>query len=107
MGVGPFSGRRCSSSPYAVPNSNPNPNNFKILQESYSNGYLILWVEYPNCTNFEGKKILVYKNFDSSKTLLFFNRGELDPHFSKSGGSPIARFKPCNDSLELIQKMIS
>lgn len=99
-------GKKCWSSPYAVADSNPDPVNFKILHEQLINGYLILFVEYPNCTNFEGKKLMVYKGFNSSAALLKLNNGELDPHFSKGKGSPIARFRPTPESQELIKRMI-
>lgn len=99
-------GKSCWSSPYAVPNSNPDPEVFRILQEDLINGYLILLVEYPNCTNFEGKKLMVYKGFNSSAALLKLNRGKLDPHFATTKGSPIARFRPTEESEELIKRMI-
>jgi hypothetical protein len=105
MGIG-FMGRGCSSSPYAVIDSNPKPDNFKILNEQYLNGYLILIVEYPDCKNYEGKKLLVYKGFTTGIELLKHNDGKLDPHFSKDKGSPIARFKPTIESMELVSRMI-
>lgn len=106
MGCSPFH-RSCSSSPYAVPNSNPNPEKFTILRELYVNGYLILVVHYPDCINYEGKKMMVYQGFANSKDLINYNNGTLDPHFSSIGkGSPIARFKPTEESLELVFKMI-
>jgi len=84
----------CSSSPYAVPNSNPNPRNFKVIREQTIRGFLVVEVEYPDAKNFEGRKIMVYSGFTSSKDLLDATCGELDPHFSEHGVSPVARFKP-------------
>jgi len=107
MGCGPFSGRTCSSSPYAVPNSNPNPERFKIIDEWSQNGFLILLVNYPDAKNYEGNKLLVYRGFISSSMLLAHNRGRLDPHFYQDKGSPIARFRPDAESVELINWMIS
>ena len=106
MGIPMFGGSRCSSSPYAVPLSNPKPENFKILNEQYLNGYLILIVEYPDCKNYEGKKLLVYEGFRTGVALLKFNKGRLDPHFSRGKGSPIARFKPTPEAMELVSRMI-
>jgi len=106
MGMPLFGGSKCSSSPYAAPQSNPKPENFKILNEQYLNGYLILIVNYPDCKNYEGKKVLVYNNFKSSVDLLAFNNGRLDPHFSIGKGSPIARFKPTPEHMELVSRMI-
>jgi len=52
----------------------------------FKNAY-ILKVRYLDCTNFEGRKIMVYEGkFDK-------NVKELDPHFQEKGG-PIARFRP-------------
>lgn len=106
MGINIFK-RSCSSSPYAVPDSNPDPRNFRILTEETVNEgeWLILLVQYPNCTNYEGKKLMVYRGFKNSEELLAYNRGNLDPHFSKGKGSPIARFKPIESSYNLIRKM--
>jgi len=88
-------GKNCSSSPYAVPNSNPNPVNFKILEEKAVGQMLVLKVQYPDATNYEGIKILVYMNFTKSEDIIFKNRGKLDPHFAGDGSvSPVARFEP-------------
>jgi len=106
MGISLFGGSRCSSSPYAVANSNPRPENFKIVKEKYLNGYLILIVKYPDCSNYEGKKLLVYEGFKTSLALLKYNKGRLDPHFSRDKGSPIARFKPTPESMDLVSRMI-
>jgi hypothetical protein len=116
--MGMFPKKNCSSSPYVARadacvsteqyGSAPNPEVFTIIQERYFNGYLILKVEYPHCTNFEGLKIMIYKNgFKTSEELLKFNNGELDPHFSRDIGSPIARFRPTAEAEELIIKLIS
>ena len=100
--------RRCGSSPYAAADSapNPEPDNFLILNETTKNGFLILSVLYPTCTNFEGRKLLVYEGFKSSKQLLAATNGRLDPHFSDSEISPIARFSPTQRSLDLIDKLV-
>ncbi len=82
-----------SSAPsYEVKLPNPNPKNFKVINITKVNGYTIMHVNYPDCTNYEGDKIMVYdKNFDV-KILLAIKR--LDPHFFNAGDSPIARFEP-------------
>lgn len=104
MGCNPLA-RKCSSSPYAAPDSNPNPAVFTILTEKMIGKFLVLHVNYPNCTNFEGHKLMVYKGFKNSKDLLRLNNGKLDPHFSNKRGSPIARFAPVQSSIDLIEKM--
>jgi hypothetical protein len=68
----------------------PNPKNFKIkFQKSYSNGTVAI-VDYPDCSNYEGRKILVFSgNTPISKDF------PLDPHFQEGPNrSPIARFEP-------------
>jgi hypothetical protein len=83
-------GRSSSSSS----NLNPDPKNYKIIKAEEFNGALVLWIIYPNCTNYEGKKILV---FEQGVTLLdIVNQKLIDPHFSsnKTYISPIARFEP-------------
>jgi hypothetical protein len=99
-------GSRCKNSPYAVENSNPNPTNFIILHEQRIGKYLILHVKYPDCKNFEGQKLMVYKGFKTSEELIKYNLFKLDPHFCNSKGSPIARFAPTTESLVLIERMI-
>jgi hypothetical protein len=86
----------CSSSPYATKDSNPNPKVYKITRVFNFGKNLAILVTYPNCTNFEGNKILVYKNIHNLENLLKLTKGELDPHFSK-GTSPFARFIPTEE----------
>lgn len=52
---------------------------------------LVAEINYVGCTNFEGNKICVYSGLSETelRSLTY-----LDPHFSKSSISPIARFKP-------------
>jgi hypothetical protein len=72
---------------------NPNPKNFKIVKAVKVKKFLLLLVNYPDCTNYEGNKILVYKN----TTLKDIDKQKsLDPHFSNNCRfiSPIARFEP-------------
>mgnify|MGYP001768859262 CR=1 FL=1 len=71
---------------------NPNPKNFEIINIITVNGYTIMLINYPDCTNYEGNKILVYdKDFDV-RILLAIKK--IDPHFYSAGDSPIARFEP-------------
>lgn len=75
---------------------NPKPNNYIILKQSQIKNYLIIEIKYLDCTNYEGRKILVFRS--NLKTILNKNKGLIDPHFSdnKKVISPIARFKPTN-----------
>lgn len=76
-------------------NPNPDPKNWKIMQFKhfgYNGDFLVVKIHYPDCTNYEGNKILLYEN-----TTITQLKGQkyIDPHFSMSAyKSPIARFIP-------------
>lgn len=72
---------------------NPDPTNFRINKAVEIGSYVVAWIIYPDCTNYEGAKILVFKDYSLSKLR---KRKSIDPHFSKSKKfkSPIARFEP-------------
>jgi len=76
---------------YVLPN--PNPKNFIVRMEKKVGSFLILLVSYPECTNYEGNKILVFRDvtLDQLKA-----QGVIDPHFSQNDvvHSPVARFEP-------------
>ena len=46
---------------------NPDPFNFRVLMEQVVGNYLVVWVLYPDATNFEGLKILL---LESVKTVI-------------------------------------
>ena len=70
----------------------PNPNNFKITNVERVDNFTILKVNYPNCKNYKGDKIIILDNLSE---LDLVNLKTLDPHFSDTKfPSPIARFKP-------------
>lgn len=82
---------------------NPSPTNFNVTLCYYQNGYTIVNVKYLDCTNYEGKKILVYLGdlvdaISASK--------KLDPHFFE-GGSLVARFAPNKQGHAALQKLIT
>lgn len=71
---------------------------FFIIKEIIEvNGNAVCVVKYPNCTNFEGKKILVFKGKTAAEIR---NVKLLDPHFSNKGLSPFARFIPSSEGME-------
>ena len=74
------------------PLPNPDPKNFKIIKFEEIEEYLIVKINYPDCKNYEGNKIMVYNC--SMDDLL--KQGSIDPHFveNKEFLSPIARFEP-------------
>lgn len=96
MGLRLFSRDSYDCSTTQIPNTNPNPDNWKILEHKQFDEYLVVEIRYPDCTNYEGVKILVYKDMDL-KTLR--KQKKIDPHFSenKDFKSPIARFEPTED----------
>lgn len=69
---------------------NPNPLRFEILETFEVNGYLVVKINYPDCTNFEGDKILVFVNTNLAELML---QESLDPHFT-SESNLVARFIP-------------
>lgn len=81
-----------------VPLPNPNPRNFRVISHYISPKHraLVVKVLYPDCTNYEGQKILVYATDVTMKELLEVNGNILDPHFCDNEKfiSPVARFEP-------------
>lgn len=81
---------------------NPDPKNCRIVNhlvisdDAGDKRYLVVRVEYPDCTTFEGKKILVYEGDVLHALYEQIETVGLDPHFSedKRYHSPIARFLP-------------
>lgn len=83
-----------------VVSGNPNPSNFEVLRSQQVGKNLVVELKYPDCTNFEGRKIMVYKDLTISRLLA---QKLVDPHFSNSGKfrSPIARFAPTKQGWKL------
>jgi len=75
------------------PNPNPNPINFKIIKYLVVNQFIIVDINYPDATNYEGNKILVFSNVSPENLL---NMKFIDPHFceEQTHPSPVARFVP-------------
>ena len=69
---------------------NPNPGLFIINEAINVEEFCIAKVTYPNCTNFEGEKILLFKNMTVEELT---SQLEIDPHFS-GDSKLIARFIP-------------
>ena len=100
-GGGLFSGKYSHVAPFSSPRDpNPDPHNFKLQKIERVGRFVIALVEYPDCTTFEGRKILVFENVSTSKLK---NAKVIDPHFcdSKKHISPVARFKPTNRGWEM------
>ena len=82
----------------SVSNSvNPDPSNYTILNFEVVNGFLIIFIKYHDCTNYEGVKILLFNNDVTIEKLK--SQRKIDPHFSENKNyySPIARFEPTEE----------
>ena len=79
---------------------NPDPTNFVIGKSLPIGRFLLVEVEYPDCTNYEGRKIMVYENVTLQDLK---KQGHLDPHFAenKKFHSPIARFEPTSKGWDM------
>lgn len=105
MGLRLFSGSSSSSSAVSgpmVPASwrsggdrrspiEPDPKKFNVLKAVEHRDFVIMEIRYPNCVNYEGHKILVFKGHSVDE---LSKLEEIDPHFLEKGICPIARFEP-------------
>lgn len=69
----------------------PNPSRFNIVEAYSSGSNVAIKITYPNCKNYEGKKILVFRDTTIKRIR---NQSKIDPHFSETELSPFARFEP-------------
>lgn len=77
----------------------PDPRKFTILRGleiGVGGKFLLVEIEYHGCTNFEGRKILLYRGVSRYK---LESQTVIDPHFSDGEKHihPIARFVPTDD----------
>lgn len=76
---------------------NPDPKKFTINRTHATvsiNACLVLAVNYPDCTNYEGDKILLFVGNIPNLSKIT----KLDPHFCEGKHpSPFARFEPTNE----------
>lgn len=72
---------------------NPKPDNYKIVRSKQIEKNLVIEIQYPDCVNYEGRKILLYENITLEQLLA---QKLIDPHFSTNSKycSPVARFEP-------------
>lgn len=92
----------------------PRPDNYSIKNFAEHKPYLVLWINYPNCTNYNGDKILVVQ----ATIEQLVKTKHIDPHFSEQPcavenalPSPIARFVPTEEgwllALAFVRSIIS
>lgn len=88
-----------------IPAGDPNPRNWKIVKAEEYAKHLIIELKYPDCTNYEGNKILLFENVSLVELV---NQGMIDPHFFKDSKykSPIARFEPTKRGWEMARKLV-
>ena len=84
----------------------PNPSNFRIKNIYENNGHCVVYINYPNCINYEGNKILVFKDTKKEKIRKL---NEIDPHFSDSENKVklIARFEPTDEGWQLAKEFLN
>lgn len=84
----------------------PDPNNYIINKSLQEGEYLILDITYPECKNFEGRKILIFKGVDIASLL---KQKAIDPHFLEDDRfiSPIARFSPTKEGWQMALTLTS
>jgi hypothetical protein len=77
---------------------NPDPLVFNVIKAWESGRATAALISYPGCTNYEGLKVCVFNGVTSDQIR---SMDSLDPHFSESEISPIARFRPTNEGWRL------
>jgi hypothetical protein len=84
---------------------NPDPKKYKIIQYVEAGKYLIVELLYEGCTNYEGRKLLLFNcSIGQLKEQKF-----IDPHFDDSDKfiSPIARFEPTEEGWDMALVLVS
>ena len=73
------------------PDGNPNPFRFTILDYMTHQGNTLVKINYPDCTNYEGNKLLlIARNITEIRAW-----NKLDPHFIEGrANGMVARFEP-------------
>ena len=90
MGMSLFSNTSDDCNENTDTSPEPNPFRFEILDEHEELRTIALKVRYPNATEFNGIKILVY---DITHKDWIHNTKKLDPHFLEGEISPLVRLK--------------
>ena len=95
----------CNCYPPVQSLPNPNPQRYTISGNIRLGRYLLVDIIYPDCTNYEGRKILLYRDVTIEKLI---KQGSIDPHFSNNSNfhSPIARFEPTEDGMDIARSFM-
>lgn len=70
----------------------PRPHRFKVNRMQRVGSAVVVEINYPDCKNYNGNKVLVYDSLDKFWSLV--KSGVVDPHFLEQSYSPEARFLP-------------
>ena len=83
----------------------PNPSIFNIKKHIEKNGHTIVWINYPNCKNYEGNKIIFFKD---TTFYQIYNLSEIDPHFTDLNViKPFARFEPTVEGWKVAKQLLN
>ena len=109
MGISIFkglaSGCKVNAKEEKLPEGNPNPTNFSIKEAFDFKNACVVMVNYPDCENYEGNKILVFKGASLKKIIML---PSIDPHFCDDAHvSPFARFRPDKEGMKAAKKLAS
>jgi len=83
-----------------VTTPNPNPFKFELKNIYNSDKFMMLILNYPDATTYEGDKVLIFKREDESEVLQMIQDKDLDPHFLEDRLSPIARFASSDEGIK-------
>jgi len=90
-----------------VTTPNPNPFKFTLKNVYNSDKYMMLILNYPDATTYEGDKVLVFKREDENEVLQMIQEKDLDPHFLEDRLSPIARFASSDEGIKCAFEFIN
>ena len=71
--------------------NDPDPSLFIIMHVEQIGSCVLAIIKYPNCTNFEGEKVIVWKDRTVSEIQEMVS---IDPHFNETDKTLVARFIP-------------
>ncbi len=79
------------------------PTNWRLVRHAEIGTALVVEILYPDATNFEGKKIIV---FAATTISALREQRTIDPHFSESEQMPcpVARFKPTKEGWRMAMR---
>lgn len=104
MGIGPnLSGGKYEEERVRMKNPDPDPYKFRVEETQELGNFLIATVHYVGCTNYEGRKILVFRGL-SAKALKSLRM--LDPHFNENS-KLVARFLPTAEGWNMAVVFVS